>query len=162
MGILRVGKKMWDDYWQENWFWEAGWERNSNSVRWKQVVAREKTKFKTKIIRRKNGVRWGKRREGQKMWIELNYTIKSSDLICINLKDKKWMLRSYAGKKISHIMKKTTVAFVSITSCIYHCCFVLFFPESASGNVRCWSFLTIGSLFSTSRDLLTLAVSFNF
>ena len=153
---------MWDDSWQENLFCVSGWGWNSKTEEWKQVVGRDKAKFVIKIMRRKRKVKWAKRREGQKKWIEIQYSIKFSDLICTDLLDKKWMLRSYAGKKISHIMKKTTVAFVSITSCIYHCCFVLFFPESASGNVRCWSFLTIGSLFSTSRDLLTLAVSFNF
>ena len=78
MGILRVGKKMWDDYWQENWFWEAGWERNSNSVRWKQVVAREKTKFKTKI-RGKKKMKWDKGREEQNREFEINCNTKSSD-----------------------------------------------------------------------------------
>ena len=65
MGILRLGKRMWDGHWQENWFWEAGWGRNNKSTEWKQVVAREKTKFKMKI-RGKKKVKWGKRRSGQK------------------------------------------------------------------------------------------------
>ena len=42
-----------------------------------------------KIIRGKKKVKWGKRREGQNMRSEMNYTIKSSDLICTNMKDKK-------------------------------------------------------------------------
>ena len=40
--------------------------RNSKSEEWKQVVAREKTKFKIKIIRGKK-VKWSKRKEGQNM-----------------------------------------------------------------------------------------------
>ena len=47
MGILRAGKRMWDDQWQEKWFWVAGGVRN-NSAEWKQIIAREKTKFKMK------------------------------------------------------------------------------------------------------------------
>ena len=31
------------------------------------------------------------------------------------------MLKSYAGKKISQIMEKTTVDFISVASSIYHC-----------------------------------------
>ena len=64
-------------------------EINSKSEEWKQAVAREKTKFKMKIIRGKKKVKWGKRREGQNRRSEMNYTIKSSDLICTNMKDKK-------------------------------------------------------------------------
>ena len=116
---------MWDDHWQENWFWEARQGRNSKSVKWKQVVAREKTKFKTKIIWGKKKVKWGKRREGQIMCTEINYSVKSSDLICTNLKDKKWMLKSCAGKITSQIMEKTKVDFVSVASTIYHCVFFL-------------------------------------
>ena len=44
---------MWDDHWQENSFWEAGCGRNSKSEEWKQVIAREETKFKMKIMRGK-------------------------------------------------------------------------------------------------------------
>ena len=44
-------------------------------------------------------------------------------MIHIQTLDKKWMLQSYAGKKISQIMKKTTVAFISLASCIHHCFF---------------------------------------
>ena len=54
---------MWDDHWQETWFCEAGHGRNSKSVEWKQVVEREKIKFKMKM-RGKKKVKWGKRREG--------------------------------------------------------------------------------------------------
>ena len=64
-------------------------EINSKSEEWKQAVAREKTKFKMKIIRGKEKVKWGKRREEQNIRIEINYNIKSSDLICTILKDKK-------------------------------------------------------------------------
>ena len=52
---------------------------------------------------------------------EINYNIKSSNLICTNLFNKKLMLKSYAGKKISLIMEKTTVDFILVTSSIYHC-----------------------------------------
>ena len=38
--------------------------RNSKSEEWKQVVPREKTQFKTRIIRGKKKVKWGKRRKG--------------------------------------------------------------------------------------------------
>ena len=42
-----------------------------------------------KIIRGKKKIKWGKRRKEQNMTIEINYNIKSSDLIYTNLKDKK-------------------------------------------------------------------------
>ena len=51
---------------------------------------------------------------------EINYSIKSSDLICTNLMENKWKLKSYAGKKISQIMEKTTVDFILVTTSIYH------------------------------------------
>ena len=62
--------------------------RNSKNVEWKQVVAREKAKFKTKIIRGKT-VKWGQRRKEQNRRTEIKYNIKSSGLLCTNLKDKK-------------------------------------------------------------------------
>ena len=68
------------------------------------------------------------------MLIEIHYSIRSSDSICINFLDKKSILKSYARKKILQIMKKTTVAFVSVASCIYHCSFL---SGSSPGNVRC-------------------------
>ena len=58
-----------------------GLGRNSKSVGWKQVVAREKTKFEKKILQGKREVKWAKRREGQNMWIEIHYSIKSSAII---------------------------------------------------------------------------------
>ena len=60
--------------------------RNSKSVK---VLAREKRKFKMKMIRGKKKVKQDKRREEQNMRSEVNYNIKSSDLIFTNLKDKK-------------------------------------------------------------------------
>ena len=48
---------------------------------WKQVIAREKTKFEMRILKGKRKVRWAKRREGQNMWIEIHYSIKSSAII---------------------------------------------------------------------------------
>ena len=135
VGILRVGGRMWNHHWQESWFWESGQGRNGKCGEWKQVVAREKRKFKTKITRGKGTVKWGKRKEGQNMWIEVSYSLKSSGLICTNLKDKKWMLTSYAGKKISQIMVETTVDFVSVASSIYDC---FFLSGSISGDVRWW------------------------
>ena len=153
------GKRMWDEHWQENWFCVSEWGRNITSVEWKQVVARKKTEFKIKIMRR-NKVKWSKRRVGQNMWIEINYSIKSSDLICTDLLDKKWTLKSYAGKKISQVMEKTMVDFISVASSIYHC-FFFSLSGSTSGDVRCWSYLTLWSLFKNSRDLLSVAVSFS-
>ena len=41
--------------------------RNSKSVEWKQVVAREKTKIEMKILHGKRKVKWAKRREGQNL-----------------------------------------------------------------------------------------------
>ena len=58
-------------------------------MEWKQVVAREKTKFEMRILQGKRKVRWAKRREGQNIWIEIHYSIKSSDLLYTNLLDKK-------------------------------------------------------------------------
>ena len=53
------------------------------------IAAIEKTKFKTKIKKRKKKVKWGKRRKEQNRRTEIKYNIKSSDLLCTNLKDKK-------------------------------------------------------------------------
>ena len=36
------------------------------------------------------------------------------------------MLKSYAGKKISPITEQTTVDFISVAFCIYHCFFFFF------------------------------------
>ena len=68
------------------------------------------------------------------MWIEINCSIKSRDLLYTNLMDRKWMLKSYAGKKIWQVMEKTTVDFVSIASSIYN---GFFLSGSTSGYVRC-------------------------
>ena len=51
----------------------SGWGRNSKSVEWKQVVAREKTKFEMRILQKKRKVRWAKRVRGK--ICELKYTI---------------------------------------------------------------------------------------
>ena len=83
---------MWDHHWQEKWFCEAGWGKNNKSVEWKQIAAREKSKFKMKIMRGTKKLNWGKKMDGQNMWIQINYSIKSGDLICTNLMDKKWVL----------------------------------------------------------------------
>ena len=72
-------------------------------MEWKHIIAREKIKFKKKIRRGKKKVKWSKRREDQNMRFEINYNIKTSDLICTNLKDKKRILKSYAGEKITQI-----------------------------------------------------------
>ena len=61
---------------------------------------------------RRKKVKWGKRREGQNMLVEVNCSIKSSDLICTNLMGKKEILKNHSGKKISLIMGKTTVVFI--------------------------------------------------
>ena len=65
---------------------------------------------------------------------EINYSIKSSDLACTNLMDKKQMLKSYAGKKISQIIGTITVGFISVDSNTYH---FFFLSGSTSGDVRC-------------------------
>ena len=124
-GYLRVEKWMWDDHLQENWFCVSWWRICSKSAEWKEVVAGEKIKFEMKIMQGTRKVKWSKRREEQNMWNEIHYSIKSSDLICTNLLDKKWMLKSYAGKKISQIREKTIVDFILVASCIYH--FFFFF-----------------------------------
>ena len=80
-----------------------------------------------RILQGKKKVRWAKRREAQNMWIEIHYSIKSSDLLYTNLLGKKWMLWSYAGKNTSQIMKVTTVAFISVVSCICLLYLPLFF-----------------------------------
>ena len=67
----------------------SGQGKNSKSVEWKQVVAREKTKFEMRILQGKKKVRWAKRREAQNMWIEIHYSIKPSELLYTNLLDKK-------------------------------------------------------------------------
>ena len=78
-------------------------------------------------------MKWVKRREEQNMRIEINYNINFSDLICTSLKDKKWMLKKTAGKKIPQTMEKAMVDFVLVASGIYQ---FFFFPGSASGDVR--------------------------
>ena len=54
---------------------------------WKEVVAREKTKFKMNIERGKK-VKWHKREE-QSMRFEMNYIMKTSDLVGTNVQNKK-------------------------------------------------------------------------
>ena len=54
------------------------------------------------------------------MRFEINYNIVISDIMGKNLKDKKWMLKSYSGEKIMPIMK-TMVDFVSVESNVNHC-----------------------------------------
>ena len=67
---------MWDDHWQEYCVWtivfEFGWGRNNKSAEEKYGVAKEETKFKTKMIRGKK-IKWGKRREEQNTRIEISY-----------------------------------------------------------------------------------------
>ena len=76
--------------------------------------------------------------------------------------DKKWMLKIYAGKKISLIRENTTMDFVSVAFSIYHC---FFLSGSHSGGVRCWLHLSLGSLLSdyqrsaVSSGLLQLLIS---
>ena len=153
--MLKVGNRRWDDHWQENWFWEAGGGRDIKSTERNQVVARMKTTFKMKI-RGKRKMIWSKRREGQNTRFKLKYNIKSSDLICTILKDKKWMLKTYAGEKISQIMEQTTVDFVLVASSIYHCFLFLDLPLVA----RWCPSLALGSLFKTTRDPQSMADSF--
>ena len=56
----------------------AGGGRISKSAKRKQVITREKIKFKTKI--RGNKVKWNKRWEEQNMRSEINYNVKHSAL----------------------------------------------------------------------------------
>ena len=65
--------------------------------------------------------------------------------------DKKWMLKSYVGKKILQIMEKTTVDFISVVSSVT----TVFLFWNVSGDVRCWPCLTLGTQFETPRDLLS-------
>ena len=67
----------------------SGQGRNSKSVEWKQVVAREKPKFEMRILQGKRKVRWAKRRKEQNIELKYTYSIKSIDLISTNLLDKK-------------------------------------------------------------------------
>ena len=62
------------------------------------------------------------------------------------------MLKSYAGEKIIQIMKKTTVEFISLFS----------LSGSAPGDVRWCPSLALGSLFETTSDPPSIAVSFRF
>ena len=50
---------------------------------------REKIKFKTKLRRRGKKVKWSKRWEEQDKRLEINYNIKSSNLLGTKLKEKK-------------------------------------------------------------------------
>ena len=59
----------------------SGQGKSSKSVKWEQVVAKEKTKFEMKILQGKRKVKWAKRREGQNIWVEIHYRIKSCDII---------------------------------------------------------------------------------
>ena len=59
---------------------------------------KRENKTENENMKRKEEVKWGKRKEEQNMGIEIN-NIKSSDLICTNLKDKKWMLKKKRCKK---------------------------------------------------------------
>ena len=67
-----------------------GWvRRNSKNAEQKQVVAREKIEFKTKIISGRKKVKWSRRREEQNMGFEINYNIKAGNILGPNLKGKK-------------------------------------------------------------------------
>ena len=59
------------------------------------------------------------------------------------------MLKSYVGKKISLIMEKTTVDFVSADSSIFYCFFFLDPP------------LVMSACYKTARYLPPAAVSFS-
>ena len=50
---------------------------------------KRENKIKMKIRRGKKKVKWSKRREEQNIRFEINYNIKTSDLLGTNLKDKK-------------------------------------------------------------------------
>ena len=66
------------------------------------------------------------------------------------------MLKSYAGEKITQIMKKTMVGFVSAESSVCHC----LLSGSNPGDVRWCPSLGLGSLFETTSDPQSVAVSF--
>ena len=72
------------------------------------------------------------------MRFEITYNIKASDLIDINVKDKKLMLKKNTGEKIMQIIKKTTVKFISVESSVYHCLLFLGTPLVMSGGVPFW------------------------
>ena len=48
------------------------------------------------------------------------------------------MLKSYAGEKITPIMKKTVVEFISVESRVYHCLLFLNLPLLVSYGVPVW------------------------
>ena len=68
------------------------------------------------------------------------------------------MLENHEGEKILQIVEKITVDFLSVASSIYHC---VFLSGSTSGDVRWYPSLVLGSLFKTTRDLLSVADSFS-
>ena len=62
------------------------------------------------------------------MIIEINYNIKSSDLIYMhNLEGQERNVKkktpNYAGKKVLQIMEKTVVELILVESSVYHCFF---------------------------------------
>ena len=69
---------------------------------------------------------------------ENNSSINASDLIGTNIKEKKLMLKSYAGQKMKQIMKETVVEFISVVSSVYHCLLFLDPPLVMSDGVLVW------------------------
>ena len=65
---------------------------------WKEVVGREKTKFKMKIIRGEKKVKWGQRKKEQNMKIEIKCKIKSSDFIMHKLEGQEINIKKLCNK----------------------------------------------------------------
>lgn len=64
----------------------AGGGGNNKSAKQKQVMARVKVEFKTKL-RGKKRVKWSRRMEERNMGFEIYYNIKLGDILGPNLKD---------------------------------------------------------------------------
>ena len=65
-----------------------GWRREKQQECGMET-SHSKRENKMKIRREKQNFKWSKRREEENMRFEINYNIKTSDLIRTNLKDKK-------------------------------------------------------------------------
>ena len=72
------------------------------------------------------------------MRFEITYNINTSDLICINLKEKR--LTSFAEAKVTQMMKNTiwNLEFVSVESSVYHCLHFLGLPLVMLDGVPVW------------------------
>ena len=87
---------------------------------------------------------------------EIMCSTNSNVSICTNLLDIKSILKSYAGKKMSLIMEKTTVGFFLVAFRILH---YFFLSRSTFGDIKCWPQLT-PPVVSFSCQFVTLHSAF--